>query len=92
MPQLFLKEKDKKEIRENFQISNSTFLNKTNKTLKQEILHVVRITMMLRLDFALKISLFSGASLKPIRHSMMEFITSAFLDHLKHKMQSLRKM
>ena len=73
MPPLFLKEKYKKEIRENVQISTFSFLNKTNKYLKQETLHVVKVTMMLRLDFVLKISLFSGASLKPIQQSMMEF-------------------
>ena len=39
---LFLKEKDKKEIRENVQISTLSFLNKTNKTLKQETLNVVQ--------------------------------------------------
>ena len=32
MPPLFLKEKDKKEIRENVQISTAPFLNKTNIT------------------------------------------------------------
>ena len=30
MPPAFLKEKDKKEIKENVQISTSSFLNKTN--------------------------------------------------------------
>ena len=38
MPRLILTEKDKKEIRENVQISTSFFLNKTDKTLKQESL------------------------------------------------------
>ena len=42
---LFLKEKDKKEIRENVQISTSSILNKTNITLKQETLSVVTIMM-----------------------------------------------
>ena len=41
----FLKEKDKKEIRENVQILTSSFLNKTNVTLKQETLRIVRIAM-----------------------------------------------
>ena len=45
MTQLFLKEKDKKEARENVQISTSPILNKTNITLKQETLCVVTITM-----------------------------------------------
>ena len=45
MPLLFLKEKDKKETRENFQISSSFFLKKTNITLKQETLRVVTVTM-----------------------------------------------
>ena len=74
MPPLFLKEKDKKEIRENVQISTSSFLNKTNITLKQE--ETARCNSrndLLRLGFVLKISLFSGASLKPIRSSMMKF-------------------
>ena len=42
---LFLKEKDKKEIRENVQVSTSSFLNKTNITLKQETLRVLTIMM-----------------------------------------------
>ena len=45
MTQLLLKEKDKKEVRENVQISTSPILNKTNITLKQETLCVVTITM-----------------------------------------------
>ena len=43
MPPLFLSEKDKKEIRENVQISTSSILNKTNITLKQETLCFVTI-------------------------------------------------
>ena len=71
----FLKEKDKKEIRENVQILTSSFLNKTNVTLKQETLRVVSKNRndLLLLGSFLKISLFSGASVKPIRSSMMEF-------------------
>ena len=34
MPPVFLKEKDKKEIKENVQISTSSFLNKTNITAR----------------------------------------------------------
>ena len=45
MPALFLKEKDKKEIKEHVQISTSSFLNKTSLTLKKEMLRVVTITM-----------------------------------------------
>ena len=45
MPLLFLKEKNKKGIRENVQISTSSILNKTNITLKQKMLYVVTITM-----------------------------------------------
>ena len=45
MPPLFLKEKEKKEIRENVHISTSSILNKTKITLKQETLCVVTITM-----------------------------------------------
>ena len=74
MPPLFLKKKDKKEITENVQISTSSFFNKTNITLKQE--ETTRCNSrndLLRLGFVLKISLFSGASLKPIRSSMTEF-------------------
>ena len=41
----FLKEKDNKEIIENVQISTSALLNKTNITLKQEMLCVVTMTM-----------------------------------------------
>ena len=41
MSPLFLKEKDKKEITEQVQISTSSFLNKTNMTLKQETLRSV---------------------------------------------------
>ena len=45
MAPLFLKENDKKEMRENVQISASYSLNKTNITLKQETPRVVTITM-----------------------------------------------
>ena len=45
MAPLFLKEKDKKEIKENVQISTSSFLNKINTTLKQETLRVATIAM-----------------------------------------------
>ena len=45
MAPIFLNEKDKKEIRENVQISTSSFLNKTNITLKQETQRVVTIAM-----------------------------------------------
>ena len=70
---LFLKGKDKKETRANIQISASSFLNKTNITLKQETTRCNNRNDLLRLGFVLKISLFSGASLKPIRSSMMVF-------------------
>ena len=45
MSPLFLNEKDKKEMRENLQISTSSMLSKTNITLKQAALCVVTITM-----------------------------------------------
>ena len=65
MPPIFLKEKDKQEKIENVQISTSSFLNKTNITLKQETLRVVtNQDDLFRLSFVLKISLFSGAYLK----------------------------
>ena len=66
MTPLFLNEKDKKKITENVQNSTSSFLYKTNKILKQEMLHVLTNLMMLCLGFVLKNSLFSGASLKRI--------------------------
>ena len=65
MPPIFLKEKDKQEKIENVQISTSSFLNKTNITLKQETLRVVtNQDDLFRLSFVLKISLFLGAYLK----------------------------
>ena len=73
MSQLFLKEKDKKEIRENVQISTSSILNKTNITLKQETLRCNNHNDLFHLGFVSEMSLFSEASLKPNRPSLTKF-------------------
>ena len=54
MSPLFLNEKDKKEMRENVQISTSSMLSKTNITLKQAALCVVTITMICLPSFPLE--------------------------------------
>ena len=74
MPPLFLKEKDKKKMKEKVQISTSSFLDKTNITLKtRKAMRCNNHDNLLHLRFVLKILLLSGASLKPSRPSMMEF-------------------
>ena len=75
MPPLFLKEKDKKEIRENVQISTSSMLNKTfyfkHNFKTRNAMRCNNHNDLLHLGFVLKIWLFSEASLKPSRSSMM---------------------
>ena len=82
MPALFLKEKEKKEIKEHVPISTSSFLNKTNITLKQETC-CNNHDELFHLGFVLKISLFSGVSLKPSRPSIMEFFAKMLSCYLK---------
>ena len=74
MTPLFLKEKEKQEIRQNVQISTLSFLkDKTNITKTRNATRCNNHDDLLHLGFVLKISLFSGASLKPSRTSMIEF-------------------
>ena len=70
MPPLFLNENDKKEMTENVQISASSFLNETSKTLNATRFGNNNNGW---LGFVLKGSLFSRVSLKSIWQSMMEF-------------------